>query len=425
MFHPHGKKQKIVVKPTSELVAMITPSAFLKDEKRESLLEKLREASFLKPARFDDLCLSLIYQLIDYAQELPETVNRYYHGSGGLIDHALNRTEAAMALFRECLAREIDSSTPPSEEESLWQYVLTSASLLVGIGKLAIEFLVNTHDEKGISLGEWNPLIKPLSASGKYYGYEFLEASSQVFRAHLNVVFAMRLMPKQGFEWIAQNKEALRIWLLLLEEDFEGAETLGAILDRADALAISRYFLDIPPPFLRLERPIAFGGSLPDPLASAQQVCAEFWRWLQNMLKSENGKFILNKGPIFMIPGGLLMLPETFRWFMRDHPKYKSLEAIQHAFTSVGIHDAEKGEHYRAVEPNGKKILTGFRIKNASFLLPDEVLVERSKGKTESVRTLDLMAERGGFSMRVLNAKGNWEEKSALSAPSSGMKHRG
>ena len=60
----------------------------------------MRDLSGLEESRYESLCAILIENLVHYCQSLPETTNSYYSQPGGLVDHALNRTEAALSLFR-------------------------------------------------------------------------------------------------------------------------------------------------------------------------------------------------------------------------------------------------------------------------------------------------------------------------------------
>ena len=54
-------------------------------------------------------------------------------------------------------------------------------------------------------------------------------------------MMAQNLMPSKGLEWIATSKEVFSVWLALLNEDYYGADTLGAILSHAESLALKKY----------------------------------------------------------------------------------------------------------------------------------------------------------------------------------------
>ncbi len=146
-------------------------------------------------------------------------------------------------------------------------------------------------------------------------------------------------MPASGFAWIASNPEVLAVWLALLNEDYRSAGTLGAILIRADAIAIQRYFLA----FMarsgarrsgRYGRAVTFTGGVPESITEKEQaIGVEFIQWLIKSL--DEGRIMVNKAPLFMVPGGMLMCPEMFQLFVREHPEYKNWQAIQNGFLSL------------------------------------------------------------------------------------------
>lgn len=102
MFHAYDRKTKSPhSKPLKDLTAIVSPEHLLAEPKRKELVQKLLENSAFEPTRFESLCGHLIHHFIHYAQTLPETSNSYYSQSAGLVDHALNRTEAAISLFKD------------------------------------------------------------------------------------------------------------------------------------------------------------------------------------------------------------------------------------------------------------------------------------------------------------------------------------
>ncbi|EEZ96553.1 conserved hypothetical protein [Legionella longbeachae D-4968] len=229
-------------KSLKDLTRMVNANIFLSEERRQILLEKMRVFSGLETSRYDSLCGTLVDNLVQYCQNLPETTHSYYSQPGGLVDHALNRTEAALGLFQEFML--LDQPAAMSEEQKLWQYALYSAALLQGIGKLYADYRIGLYDTNGQFLKEWNPLLENLTSTGVYYFYEFQKESEVDLRRRLNLLMARTLMPVSGFNWIASTPEVLAVWLALLNEDERSAGTLGAILIHAEAIAIQRYLLE-------------------------------------------------------------------------------------------------------------------------------------------------------------------------------------
>lgn len=397
MFHRQRKTfLSSQAKSLKDLTGFVSATQVLAEEKRKVLLHKMKELIGLDSSRYDSLCVVLIENLVNYCQYLPETSHSYYSQPGGLIDHALNRTEAALSLFKEfVLLGELNALT---EEQKLWQYALYSAAILQGIGKLFVDYRVHLYDVNGQPLKQWNPLLESLVNTGNYYDYDFLKEPEVEFRRRLNLLLARTLMPVSGFSWLAEHPQVLAVWLALLNEDSRSAGTLGAILSRADAIAIQRYFSE----FLirtasarsgRFGRAGTFSGGVPAALSEKEQIVGiEFLQWLQKGL--DEGRIMVNKAPLLMVPGGLLMSQEMFQWFVRENSEYKNWQAIQKGFLSLGLHGcgADGGLISRFEQAQTNEMHSGVVFSNFGVALPGTVKAYHlSTGKTETLSATDLI----------------------------------
>lgn len=425
MFHRYGKKGRLTTtKALKDLIKIESIEHLLADDKRQQLVQQIKDNCALEAPRFDSLCQNLINNLINHCQNLPETSNSYYSLPGGMIDHALNRTEAALNLFKKYLI--LNDQTSYSEEQKLWQYALLSAALIQGIGKLCVDLNVDLYDLNGQLLKQWNPLLESLVHIGRYYTYEFNKESDLDFRRRLNLLLAKNLMPQSGFAWLASNHQVLAVWLALLHEDPYSAGTLGAILIRADAIALQRYFNQMNLKNFgarsgRLGRISTFAdGSAESTPASEQQTALNFIQWLGKAL--ESGIVMINKAPLLMVPGGLLMCAEMFRLFVREHPEYKNWQAVQHAFLTLGLHVMGKdGEHTMRFEGNNE-MHTGIVVKDYAVILPEQVHFQTISGESVRLTATEVIhqaqfdnhltqqvANEKAYSLPVLNESGQWQ----------------
>lgn len=445
LFHRARKRSlSIQRKSIKDLTRIVTASHFLAEERRQELLKKIRALTHLEYSRYESLCVHLIENLVLYCQSLPETTNSYYSQPGGLVDHALNRTEAALSLFQEFIVQE-----PPgrlSEEQMLWQYALYSAAILQGIGKLFVDYQVSLFDAQGQLLKEWNPLLGSMGSVDQYYSYEFQKESEVEFRRRINLLLAKTLMPASGFSWIASYNEVLAVWLALLNEDERSAGTLGAILIRADAIAIQRYFTE----FMlrggvhhsggRYGRAGTFSGGVPESLLKKEQAAGlEFLQWMIQSLDA--GRIIINKAPLFVVPGGMLMCQEIFQLFVREHPEYKNWQAIQNGFLALGLHrsNADGSVLSRFEQMQGQHMESGIVVTKYAVALPGSVKVQLVSGNVESMSAMELVNKAQYHtqltqqqhvtavpSLQKLNATGQWqvvdstENTSQLGAKSGG-----
>lgn len=397
MFHRQRMgSSSASTKSLKDLTRIITAAQLLNEEKRQSLLQKTKELSGLDPSRYASLCDVLVENLVNYCQNLPETTNSFYSQAGGLVDHALNRTEAALSLFKEFMLQE--QSELMSEEQLLWQYALYSAAMLQGIGKLFIDYRVTLYDNNGHLLKPWNPLLESLSHTGSYYDFTFEKESDIEFRRRLNLLIARALMPVSGFAWIASHPQILAVWLALLNEDQRSAGTLGAILIRADAIAIQRYFTDALKKAAshrggRFGGAGTFTGGTPETLAEKEyHTGIEFIQWMMKAL--DEGRIMVNKAPLFMVPGGMLMSQEMFQLFVRENPDYKNWQAVQNGFLALGLHG--KGIDGSAIsrfeQTDNKKMHSGVVFSEYAVALPGIVqLQQMNSNKIESVSALELI----------------------------------
>lgn len=351
MFHqPTKKTAPTDAKPLSMLTAILSPEQLLSDSKRQATLTLFARTSEFEPSLFDSLCVRLIKQVSNHCQRLPESI-LYYALPGGLLDHALARTQAAVQLFRQYLLP--DPNEALSDEQKRWWYALFSASLLRGIGTLSLDYRVDRYSMKGQPLKQWEPLLESLGNVNNHYWFELKTSDDYALRRRLTLLLARRLMPEEGFAWIASNRDVLAVWLALLDEDSTSAGALGAILDRADAVALQHELNHLPirgytPARDRPARIGTFVDNTPEPVALADKervMALEFIRWVQQELDA--GKFVLNRAPLLHFPGGLIVSGEAFKLFAKEHVSYKNWQTIQRGVLALIVH--RPGEHGAAI----------------------------------------------------------------------------
>jgi len=380
VFHRYGKKTI----PASgalpkDATRMSGVDQLFADDKRRTLMQQIQDACVLGPERFDSLCQALVSNLVHYCQQLPEASNSYYSQAGGLLDYALNRTDAALNLFRHYMIR--DDNAEYSEEQKLWQYALFSAALLQGIGKLMTAYTVELFDASGQRNETWNPLLGKLSPGGSYYTYSFQKESDPMFRCRLNSLIARDIMPASGFAWIASDPQVLAVWLALLNEDPYSARTLGAILLQADAVAIQRYLSLLGGKGYgsragRYGRAGTFAGGTPDSVSDIeQQIGADFLQWLNGQLGS--GAMVINKAPLLMVPGGMLMTSDLFKQFVAEHPELSNWQAVKNAFLSLGLHKVgpDGDVMSRFEQASNQQMHTGIVFSGYAVALPPQMQV--------------------------------------------------
>jgi integrating conjugative element relaxase (TIGR03760 family) len=433
MFHKQDKAQTGIRKTDKSLTRILQAKHLLAEGKRPALLDKIKNYMALKGASYTSLCESLLTNLADYCQSLPETANSYYYQSGVLLEHALNRTDAALELLEDFFVHDTGAL---SKAQQLWQYALFSAALLKGIACLYVDYAIVLFDAEGRSPKPWNPLLENPTKQGRYYSYVFKAPPEASFRSRLNLLLAYNLMPAEGFAWIASEPAVLEIWLALLNDDSRTAGTLGAIFDRADAIAIARNLHEFATksgarggPYGRPGTFIDGGGA--SLLDKERATGVEFINWLTESL--ESGKIMINKAPLLMVPGGMIMTQELFQLFVTKHPGYASWQAVQKGFLALGLHS-------KALETSGalKQAMDKQTAVLAHYavVLSDSVTVKSSdSGKEMTMSAVDFIhraqqgsqfkqneVEIGVAPLQKIDAAGKWQLFEAIAGVQLGIK---
>jgi integrating conjugative element relaxase (TIGR03760 family) len=363
-------------KPLASLTAVLSAEQLLSETKRQTVISELMQFSEFKSTHFNHLCVPLLQQVASAYQRLPESTV-HFALPGGLFDHALARTQTAVQLFRQYLLHNPKEAL--SDEQKRWWYVLFSASLLRGIGSLCLDYRIDRYSVKGQFLKQWEPLLEPFGNVNHFYAFEFKTNDDYALRRRLTLLLARRFIPEEGFAWIAANQDALAVWLALLDEDQTGARELGAILDRADAVIIQENLLHLStmPRRERTARLGTFVDATPElSLPEKERIAGiEFMRWLQQNI--ETGKFLLNRAPIFVVPGGLLICVEAFQLFMREHVSYKNWQTVQHGLLSLKVHRSIDANTATSRHEQGDGVV----IKN-SIALPESLSIKKTTEET-------------------------------------------
>lgn len=403
MFHKDKSKSvaslsEIKHKHNAERMSrVLSANQLLISEKRQANIKQFQALSGMEERLYDECCLKLLNSLTVFLQDLPETRNSYFSGKGGFLSHAMSRCEASLQACRAYfINNEGKQATSLSAEQQLWMYCLFSASLLRGIGKIIVDFIVDIFDGSGKHLGRWDPMLGNMHEQGAYfYDYDFDAPHHETFRRRTTLALATRLMPHEGLAWISAKKDVFAIWLALLDEDLRAAGTLGIILDKAEALTINRYFneravdafnQDIDPSKLFGKQ---FG--IPDDAGAIAKIGEippaglEFIKWLAKALGT--ARLMVNQPPLFTVPGGLLMSPDIFKLFIREHPQFKNWQKVQDAFVQMNLHSlgADGQTVQKFMDTKQKTGTSGVVLSAVGAVLPETFkAVNMSNGVVKS-----------------------------------------
>ena len=311
----------------------------------------------------------------------------------------------------------------PTDDQKTWLYALFSASLLQGIGKLYTEYQISIHNSMGMLVKTWEPLLEDMATVGDYYRFQFVREDSdgEALRKHTTILLAQQLMPKAGFALLSAHPNIFRAWLALLEEDREGAGSLAAILDRAEAIARQKFlneFLEENDYILEQgnSRIGTFLDNVPENTIERERVIgAKFLVWVRDAL--ESGKFILNQEPFHaeIFPAGVQLSAETYDMFLQEHLKIKNKFLVHRAVNAWNAHSQLDSTG----ASNEKQAIGKLHLDNA--LLPETVKVyDHKTGHISTVKSVDLVHNMEAYSresthtpnlIQQLDRNGKWVAK--------------
>jgi integrating conjugative element relaxase (TIGR03760 family) len=368
--------------------------------RRQEISNNLHARLGLSPENHEELCNSLLKRFAEFVQNLPETATNYYARQGGLLDHALERTDTALTLVRGYFLPDGSEAAPLTEPQTLWMYAVYSASILRGIGRIMTEFRIDVYNRQGGLSRKWQPYDGSMLSQGKYYQYHFVKPQPDSFMRRNTLLLARQLMPVEGFRWISGNSEVLRVWLALLDENDRSAGTFGHVISQADAQAILREWqrqhakvnakvevkdLDLADfDFVdKVEKEL--GKDKLGDKDKNDKVLADMTDWIRRQLAS--GELLINRQHLLSVPGGLLITAELFSLFVQRYPEYKVFQSMQSAF-GTGQHLISGGvagglATYTHTQTGAKH--SGMVLHNANLVLPETFRVATAQNVTQTM----------------------------------------
>jgi hypothetical protein len=402
-------------KDVASLYKTVRPQQLLALERRQTQIRTFLGLLSFSPERYEQIADPLLVSVASFLGEIPETRNSYFCNRGGFLDHSLSRTEAALTLARDYFVDENgEKAEELSQDQKRWMYALFSAALLRGIGKLITDFIIECYDQDGSHLGRYQPLNKSLLSFKGCYDYEFSEPEPDLFVKRSTIFLAHKLMPEKGLLWIGERKAVFAVWLALLDEDERGAGSLGHLLDTADAMAILKFFNEralsqygerrgiqsttfVSPE----ERTVLKEGEL-------SQTGVEFIKWLAQKLAA--GTIMINKAPLLMVPGGMLMNADIFKLFVRECPMFKNWLNVQKGVMQLGIHQVavDGSNTQRFMDCKTNTLHSGLVITAIGVLLPETAhIVNAQNGVARKASRADIIAEKAtNSSLKAVEGKG-------------------
>lgn len=213
-----------------------------------ALLASVERKTRFSQANFLKDCQPVLEQLADFVQMLPASESHHHAHPGGLWQHLLEVTDAALG-FRAGLELPPGAATEERKRlEHRWTYAVFVAALLHDVGKPVTDVMVTLYSNDPRDGRAWAPLVGPMRSFGAHwYSIAFADSSDRDYQAHakLGAMLLHSFVPPRVSRWLAEDSDVLAQLLAYLSgEDKDGA--LGSIIKRADRDSVRRNLLHGP-----------------------------------------------------------------------------------------------------------------------------------------------------------------------------------
>ena len=233
-----------------EAIPILSADDLLSTEKRIQLLDDIKVLLNLPESEYESVFLKAIHHFADFVQNIPETDRSYYALLGGILDHALERVSLSLFLTRTYLIPSDTSAEANTDahEKMVWVYAVFTASLLLDIGKIPTRHSINLTNKDGQVVCPWEPFAGNMVINPEqdmtHYVFGFVEDHDDILRQKITPLLARQILPVEGFNLLASNKEVLLSWLALLSDDQRNMGSFLSVVKLVDAQLLENYFTD-------------------------------------------------------------------------------------------------------------------------------------------------------------------------------------
>ncbi len=334
--HPHAT-------PIEQAATLLATS------RRQECLRNIKSLLHLPPKLYDTLYYRVIERFAEFVQNLPENQHGAFAGSGGFLDHGLDRASQALKLCLSYFFPQEQSFHSVTSEQALWVYAVFTAGLLLDVGKLAVKYQVTFCNRDGTAIKDWLPYSGAMVGQAKYYKFNYIKENRDNLRRLNTSLIARQLLTEAdqagdgtttvgGFNWLASNPVVLEAWLTMLYGDTRNVTSYLTVLPYADQLAIENQ--------LAIERAnqagkhALFGTGLFDstqtnPLAELA-IGQALHEWLRTHIADGALSINDNDSLIHRTEEGLIIsLPDLIDKFIKENPHFENPEIARSQFMQL------------------------------------------------------------------------------------------
>lgn len=318
-------------------IPVLEATALLEKSGAHRLQKSVRAKIGLSSANYKRDCETMLANYVEFVQLLPASESHHHAQPGGLIVHALETADIALALRRSHILPPDAVPEDIARLEHQWTFGVFLAALAHDVGKAMADLRVEYRSGSGPR--PWSPVAGSMNDCGaQCYRVDFTPSTDRDYQAHqkLPVVLMQRIVPRSTMAWMAEDGKLVQEIMNCLSGNYDGP--IGTLVRQADRLSVANNLRHGPRTRFRSAR--------------AVPVIERLMEALRRMLQ-EGGTLPLNRS------GAAGWVFEGDIWFVSKRVADEVREYLQKSESGQGIPGDDKNDRlfdiwqeYGALVPN-------------------------------------------------------------------------
>jgi len=203
----------------------------------QNLIKQIHQQVGVPESHWQAVYFKFIQNFAEQVQLLPASESHHHANLGGLLSHSLEVGLHALK-FRKSKMLPLGAAVDVIEQQKeRWSYAIFTAAVLHDIGKI--------HTDQRISILEnstktiWTPLTSTLP-KGCFYQIDFNHQRQYHQHETISLLFAAKLLPDTGLNWIASNPQILNDWTHYLSGQKQSPSVLAELVTQADQVSTAK-----------------------------------------------------------------------------------------------------------------------------------------------------------------------------------------
>lgn len=367
-FTPYIKKKFIPENDRasySKAYKIIDAAELLKENAFDSIIKNIKSHLNIPLNDFNNIYQKTINNYVEFVQSLPNSKHTNFNFEKGQILLGLLRTDITLdeSDNYSCPVDPKIKSTPLLIEKryAIWQYAIFSGTLLIDLGRVISNYLIQTCKQDCSDKVLWLPVdgsMKNKNNDNTHYIYKTIEPNYESQKKKLNIIFARQIIPDYIFSWMYTEQDIFFEWLNLLEDEAQGSGTLHKLVVVSIKKLINEYMgvklpdhiLQLTPHHIRNKEKYhkdsfwkGVNFSLKGDKYETQKLkeypnANEFLQWLKTGIK--NKILTVNQPDSYVhtsAEGMFLVNPDIFLEFSKQSSKYSNWKTVYKQLSHLGV----------------------------------------------------------------------------------------